>query len=240
MPPQKQLEAFANSVYMRIKNRSYDGITGVDGQAYVAQIVDFANGFIDELETEVNPNGLPLDWKWSELLGATLGTATAGQSSIAFPSTYLNLLAQENRYVQILQDTSVISNWLVVAPGNITNQSRRYTENMVCFTGSGVMTFSRAFNNSENNGVVIGDVTTALPRLSGTNVKIFQLVKPRELLVLGVAKNVSLPDIVKGTLSPNFVQKYQNLLDNAIARNNASSASDQAVREDYSDIGGVY
>lgn len=240
MSPQKQLEAFANSVYMRIKNRPYDDLSSIDGQAYIAQIIDFANGFIDELEIEVNPNGQPVDWKWSELLDAPLGIATAGRSSITMPATYLNLIANESRYVQILQDGSPVSNWLVVSPNQITSQKRRYTEPMVCLTGSGVLTFSRPFNANENNGSITGDVTTPFPRLSGSNVKIFNIVKPRELLVLGTAKNVSLPDIVKGSLSPALAQKYNNLLANTIARNAVSGSSDEIDREDFSGVGGVY
>lgn len=240
MSPQAQLNSFVNSVYMRVKNRPYDDLTTPDGQKYVLQIIDFANGFIDELETEVNPNGLPIDWKWLEQLGATLGTASSGSSSIVFPSTYLNLVAEESRYVQVLQDGSSVSNWLVVSPNDISNSKKRYTENMVCLTGSGILTFSRPFNDAEDTGTIVGDITTPFPRLSLTNVKSLSIIKPRELFVLGVAKNISLPDIVKGSLSPSYVQKYNDLLQNAIARNMASGAADTAEAEDYSDIGGVY
>lgn len=240
MSPQLQLAAFANSVYIRIKNRAYDDLTSTDGQAFIALVTDFANGFIDELETEVNIDGLPIDWKWSQVLGATLGTATAGLSSITFPATYLNLIAQENRYVQILQDGTSVSNWLVVSPNNIANMNQWYTGNKVCLTGGGVLTFSRAFTPQENNGTIVGDITTPIPRLSGTNVKAFSIIKPRELFVLGVAKNESLPDIVKGSLSPSFAQKYTNLLNNTIARNNASGMANTAQSEDYSSVGGVY
>lgn len=240
MQPQLQLAAFANSVYMRIKNRAYDDLTSPDGLAYIALITDFANGFIDELETEVNIDGSPVDWRWSTLLNASLGTATAGLSSVAFPNTFLNLIAGEQRYVQVLHDGTPVSNWLVVSPNNIANPRQRYTENMVCLTGSGILTFSRPFNAQENGGTITGDVTTPIPRLSGTNVKALSIIKPRELFVLGVAKNESLPDIVKGKLSPNFAQKYDKLFQNTIARNNASGAADTAVRENYSDIRGVY
>jgi hypothetical protein len=233
------ITALAQSVYLRIKNRQYDDITGTDGQTFIANIIDFGNGFIDELENEVNADGQPIDWKVCETLGATLGTATLNSASISFPSTYLNLVAEEQRYVQILQDGTPVSNWLVVAPNDITSQKQRYTEDMVCLTGLNTLTFSRQFNAQEDQGTIVGDVTIPFPRMSLTNAKIFNYIKPRELLVLGIAKNSSLPDIVQGSLSPSFVQKYDDLLSNMIARNNSSGAADQADMDDYGYIQGI-
>ena len=239
MSPLVQIQNFAQSVYLRIKNRQYDDVTGPDGQVFVANIIDFANGFIDELENEVDAEGNPINWKWLEQLGVSLGTATSGSASATFPSTYLNLIADENRYVQVLQDGSPVSNWLVVAPGDIRNSTYGYTGNMVTLTGSGVLTFSRVFNDQENGGTIVGDVTTPFPRFSLTNAKILSIVKPRELLVLGVAKNASLPDIVKGTLSPSYVQKYDDLLTNVISRNGVSSVGRTAQRDNNGYISGV-
>jgi hypothetical protein len=240
MSPTAQIQALAQSVYLRIKNRYYDDLTTSDGQTFLAQIIDFGNGFIDELENEVNPDGQPIDWKWLETLGATLGTAAVNTASISFPGGFLNLIAEEQRYVEVQQDGTTVSNWLVVSPNDIANQSQRYTEDMVTLTGSGIMTFSRQFNENEDGGTVIGDVTSAFPRLSLTNAKVLSVIRPRELLVLGIAKNASLPDIVQGSLSPSYVQKYDDLLQNAIARNSASGAADTVTRDDLSGIGGIY
>lgn len=239
MSPQAQLTAFAQSVYLRIKNRQFDNISGIDGQTYITNVIDFTNGYIDELENEIDSEGNPINWRWLEQLGATLGTATTGAASMAFPTTYLNLISDENRYVQILQDGTAVSNWLVVAPGDISNKMYRYTEDMVTLTGSGILTFSRQFRDTENGGLVVGDVTTSFPRLSQTNVKVLSIIKPRELLVLGVAKNASLPDIVKGALSPSYVQKYNDLLSNVILRNGTSSVSRTLQRENNNYISGV-
>ena len=86
---------------------------------------------------------------------------------------------------------------------------------------------------------MLADVETSLPRMSTTNVKILSIVKPKQLLILGVAKNSTLPDIVQGGLSPSYVQKYNDLLQGAIARNNSSTQADTIDRDNFSNIHGV-
>lgn len=238
MSPTAQLQAFAQSVYLVTKGRYFDDITSDDGVTFVDQTIDWTNQYIDELENELDASGQPLDWKWVRVGGFTLGTASEGDASIDTPSGINNLLTGENRYVQILQDGSVVSNWAVVAPDQITNKADRVVEDMCTLVGTTIV-FSRAFLDYEDGGTIIGDVTTPFPRLSLTNVKVLSLVKPKQLLILGVAKNVTLPDIVQGGLSPSYVQKYNDLLQNAIARNQAGSISEVAQRDNYSFIGGV-
>lgn len=244
MSPTAQLQAFAQSVYLVIKNRYFDDITGADGIIFMQQVVDWANQFLDELETEVNPDGSPIDWLWNRQLAFTLGTAVEGASSVIAPSTIFNLIAEENRYVQILQGSTVISNWAVVAPEQISSQTDRIVEDMATFVG-GRIVFSRAFRDTEAGGTVVGDVTLPIPRLAisatglAVNVKAFSIVKPKQLMVLGVAKNATLPDIVQGGLSPSYAQKYNDLLTGAIARNATSGLADLVTRDDLGYIGGV-
>ena len=231
MSPTQQLQNFAQSIYLTIKNRYYDDITGIDGQNYIASVCDWTNMYLDELELEA-------DWNSMRQYNYSLGTAIQGASSIPLNPLINNLLNDEVRYVQILQGGIVISNWAVVAPGNITSISTRITEDMVSVVNTNIV-FSRPFRDTENNGQITGDVTLLFPRLSSTNVKVLGLVKPKQLLILGVAKNATLPDIVQGGLSPSYSQKYKDLLDGAIARNNASARADSVVRDNYSNISGV-
>lgn len=242
------LTAFAQSIYLVIKDRYFDGITGADGQTYLQQVVDWTNMFLDELETEVDPEGNPIDWTWARSDGERLGTARQGKSSVDFDlDDFLNLIAEEGRYVQIVVGGAVVSNWAVVAPSQITSKTDRITEDMVALVG-GSLVFSRAFLDYEDTGTIIGDVTAPLPRLTYTlssgnvtnpNVDLLTTVRPKTLLILGVAKNATLPDIVQGGLSPSYAQKYNDLLQNAIARSLTSSVVDTAARDDYSGVGGV-
>jgi len=245
MSPTAQLQAFAQSVYLVIKNRYYDDITSSDGLIFVAQIADFLNQFIDELEVETTASGEPVDWQWMRQSGYTLGTATKGGASITQPPAIFNLIANPSRYVQVVHDGAVVSNWAVVAPDNITNKSDRVTEDM-CSSVGGNIVFSRAFKDYEDGGTIIGDVTLPIPRVIynpttgvATNAKVLTTVKPKQLLVLGVAKNSSLPDIVQGKLSPSFVQKFNDLLQGAILRNSASGRSDTVESDDLSYISGI-
>lgn len=234
------LTAFAQDVYLVIKNRRFDDITGTDGQVFLDSIVSWVNMFLDELESETGPDDKPIDWTWARENGANLGRARLGRASIDFDTTdFLNLITEEGRYVQILQDNAVISNWAVVAPGNITNKADRVTEDMCALVGE-TIAFSRAFKDTEDGGTIIGDVTAPLPRISRTNVDILITVKPKLLLTLGVAKNATLPDIVQGGLSPSYAQKYNSLLKAAIARSIAASANEKAQRDSYGGVGGVY
>jgi len=239
MSPQKQIETFAQSIYLVIKNRYYDEIEGEDGQVYVSQVMDHTNMYLDELDNVVDPsNGELVDWWFNRSTDFDLGTATQGGASITTPSGIERLLTDEGRYVQISQDGLVVSNWAVVSPKHITNRTDRVTEDMCAVVGSNIV-FSRAFRDTENDGDITGDVILKIPRLLTTNAKALTQVMPKQLLILGVAKNITLSDIVQGKLSPSFVQKYNDLLTGAIARSMSTSLSPIAERETFGHIGGV-
>ncbi len=245
MTPLAQLQALAQSVYLVIKNRYFDDLTSADGKVFVAQITDWGNQFIDELESELDSAGQPIDWHWVRQNRYELGTATAGEASIQTPTAITNLISGENRYVQIIQGTSVVSNWAVVSPNQISSRVDRIVEDAVAIVGASIV-FSRVFKETEAGGTVIGDVTLPIPRFVynrdtnvATNVKAITTIVPRQLLVLGIAKNATLPDIVQGGLSPSYAQKYGDLLEGAIARNATTSRADILNRDELGYIRGV-
>jgi hypothetical protein len=251
--PTAQLQAFAQSVYMMIKNRYYDDINSSDGQIFLAQTVDWVNMLIDELEYEVNADGEPIDWIWVRQLNQPIGVATVNTNSIIFDtSTYNNLITGTDRFVQVLDPAgsgNIVSNFTVVSPEDMSNDSNRLTQDL-CTLVNGVVTFSRNFSAAEDKGTVRADVTTFLPRvqiitsptgvITATNVNIFNVVKPLTLLKLGTVKNSILPDIVQGGLNPSYTQKYNDLLTNAINRSVNSSLSPVADYDDFSGVRGVY
>lgn len=246
MSPQQQIYTFTQNVYLVVKGKFFDGVplpdgTGTltdDGRTLITQMISWAGMFVDELENEVDTEGNPLDWNWLRQMGYTLGTATEGDASIPVPTAINNLLTDENRYVQILQDGTSVSNWAVVSPDQVTNYPYRTTEDTCTLVGSTIV-FSRTFRDYEDGGTIVGDITTSFPRLSTTNVKLLSIVKPTTLLTLGVAKNYSLPDIVQGPLSPSYAQKYADLLSNAILRNGAGAVAATVQTDDYSDVAGI-
>lgn len=238
MTPKAQLEAFANSIYLTIKNRYFDDIEGDDGQVYVAQVIDWTNMFLDELETTTSTDGQLVDWWFARESDYSLGTATEGAASIPLPTKVDRLITDEMRYVQIVIDGIVISNWAVVHPKDISSKTDRIREDMCAVVGDNIV-FSRTFKDTEATGTIQGDVVLKLPRLSENNIKLLTTVRPKQLLILGVAKNATLPDIVQGGLSPSYTQKFNDLLTGAVARSNASSVAQTAARENFSHVRGV-
>lgn len=239
MGPTAQLTAFAQSIYLTIKNRYFDDIDQEDGQTYIAQVIDWTNMFLDELENETGPDGQLVDWWFARASAAALGTATLGATSITMPTTVDHLITDEGRYVQVQVGGVTISSWAVVHPKDITNRTDRTVQDMCAIVGAGLV-FSRAFRTDEAGGSIVGDVVNKLPRLSANKVTLLTTVRPKQLLILGVAKNATLPDIVQGGLSPSYTQKFNDLLQGAIARSSASSVASEVVRDDLSSVHGVY
>lgn len=229
------ITAFAQSVYLAVKNRYFDEIADDDGQAYIAQVLDWTNQYLDELETVVDSMGQPVAWNWLRTPDFNLGASVAGDTSLPLNASVRELIASPKRPVQIVVGDDVVSSWTVVNP----SQMRRNTwDNQVAKVGS-LLVFSRPLKESEDAGQVQGDILGSIPRMAELEESALTLVKPRQLLVLGVAKNSSLPDIVQGGLSPSFVQKYNDLLQAAILFNNATADADFVEYDDFSNIGGV-
>lgn len=239
MSPKAQIEAYAQSIYLIIKNRYIDEIEGADGQVYVSQVIDWTNLFLDELESTTDSEDKLVDWWFARQNAFDLGTVVASANSILVPPAVDRLTADERRYVQIAVGGTVVSNWAVVHPKDIDSRASFGAQDMCAQVGTSLV-FSRSFRDTEVGGAITGDVLLRLPRLSATNVKVLTLIRPGLLLKLGVAKNATLPDIVQGVLSPSYSQKFTDLLNGAIARSNASSVAATAVRESYSDVRGVY
>lgn len=231
------LTAFAQSVYLAIKNRYFDDIAGADGQDYIAQVIDWTNQYLDEFETIVDSFSQPVPWNFMRTNSLPLGSAATGITAIDLPDGILHLIATPKRPVTITVAGKVVSSWTLVRP----NQFDATSTNRYATQVGDALYFNQPLVDAENGGTIAADVTSSLTRIDSvdTDDTVLTLVKPRQLLVLGVAKNSSLPDIVQGGLSPSFVQKYNDLLTSAILFNNASATADMADREDFSFISGV-
>jgi hypothetical protein len=227
----EQVQAFAQSVYLAKNNRYFDDITSDDGVEFVNQTMDWANQFAEELELET-------DWNYLRQTGYSLGTVSTATQTIEMPSDVRKLVVDEYRPLQILQDGTSVSDWDVVPPSLITDPNNLSTRNRVTVVNNTIV-FSRSLNENELGGIISADVIGFMPKLSLTDISLLTTIKPKQLLILGVAKNSTLPDIVQGGLSPSLVQKYNDLLDKAIAENDATAAAATAPRDDYGYIGGI-
>lgn len=248
--PTKDLTTFAQSVYLTIKNRYYDDIASEDGQIFITQVVDWVNMFLDELENTLGPDGQIVDW-WFARSTVKLAVASEGASSISLPSTVDHMITDEHRYVEIQQNGSAVSTWAVVHPSEMDNTIGKPKEDRCAVVGNNLV-FSREFNAKEDGGSIIGDVITKLPRITynvasdanstvtATNTTLLTTVRPKQLLILGVAKNATLPDIVQGKLSPSFATKFDTLMSGAIARSMSTSQAMLFSRQSFSGVRGIY
>lgn len=228
----------AQSVHLAVKNRYYDGIDSTDGQLYLDQVADWCNQFIDELETTTDRVGNVVQWKFARQNDYNLGSVSEDDTFIGVDDEVETLVSVPLRYALLMLDGEIISKWQVVDMDQIRNTGSQ--DNKVALV-NGEVFFSRPINESEDGGELFADVTVTIPRINEATNKFtaLSMIKPRQLLILGVAKNSSLPDLVRGGLSPSFLQRYQELLNSAIQKNGYTSTSDQMGRDDMSYIRGV-
>lgn len=227
-----RIQAFVQSVYLIRYNRYIDDIIDPDGIIEVAKTLDFANQFIEELEQEA-------DWNFSRETAYSLGTVTTVGSTFTMPDDVLRLVIDEGRPLTVSFDTSIVSTWEIVDPNRLFQAGNMYAGDKVAVSGSKIV-FSRPFRTYEIGGTVKADIVLRIPRFTTLDATPLDVVKPNRLLILGTAKDATLPDIVQGGLSPSFVQKYADLLEKTLMQNNMSSSASSYQREDYSSIGGIY
>ena len=222
----------AQKIYLAEFNR-YNDVDGEEADEFIDQTIDWVNQFIPELELEA-------DWNYLRENSAELGTITAaGITSFPIPDGVRKLVISPYRDVTISQDGSVVARFKLVNANQISDPNDPDTSDRATVVGRSVV-FSRAFTEQEIGGVVAADVINAMPELARDDTELLELIKPLQLVVLGVAKNATLPDIVQGGISPSLTQKYADLLQRAVAENNATSDSSFAPREDFNFIRGVW
>lgn len=230
-PEDTTILKLAQSIYLA-KNNKYNDVDGDEQLDFIEQTIDWVNQFIEELEEEA-------DWNYVTSPRMELGTVlSAGTASFALPDDVNRLVVSPYRDLVIKHDGSVVSTFKLVKPNQIADPSDPEVADRATVVGRNVI-FSRPFKEHEVGGKVEADAVLYIPRLAHDNVEMLDLVKPKQLIILGVAKNATLPDIVQGGISPSLTQKYADLLDKALKKNSATSDVSMMPREDFSYIGGV-
>lgn len=240
MTNEQKIQEFVQQVYLTIYGRRVDDLTDVDGVEQIAKTLIWCNLFLDELELEKEPEGGPTNWSFLRENDAEIGTIATATDTFSLPDETLRPIADEERPLVIMQDGIIVSSWDVVDPSQITRRNGEVSRSQRVTYVNQLLVFSRALNDTEIGGTVLTDIVNKFPRLTSTDTTLFDLPLPRQLLVLGTAKNASLPDIVQGGLSPSYAQKYADLLEGAKLANAQSSVPDEAVTDDFSGIGGVW
>lgn len=240
MTNEEKLQEFAQQVYLTIYGRRIDDVEDEDGVETVEKVKIWCNLFLDELELERDSEGRPINWNYLRENDTEIGTIATSTDTFDLPDGALRLVADEDRPLVIMQDSSIVSVWDVVDPNQITkrNSYGLARDQRVTYVNQKIV-FSRSLNETEIDGNIVADVMFSFPRLADNDTSLFDLPIPRQLLVLGTAKNATLPDIVQGGLSPSYSQKYNDLLDGEKMANGQTSVGDEAVTDDFSNIGGV-
>lgn len=249
MTDEQKIQKFTQDVYMTRYNRLVDGIptnwetevavTDTDALAEIYKTIAWANMWLDEIEMETDNDGMPINWNFMRENNVELATISSASQVVELDDDILRLVTDQNRPLKIVSDGAVIATFDVVDASRITSRRDQSTSDSVTVLNN-TLIFSRAFTDGELTATIVADVITSIPRLTTTDATAIDTVKPYKLMVLGTAKDATLPDIIAGGLSPSFVQRYADLLTNAKASNDVSSTADELVKEDYGSVGGIY
>lgn len=234
MTEEEKIKAFAQKVILTQtgKRMDVDDIEGEEGEAYLEALVDWVNLFTGELELEA-------DWQYLRENEATIGLISSYDNMIELPAGVRKLIVNENRNLLIKQGDAIVSVWDIVSPNIITQRQEDPYRGRVATINNKVV-FSRPLTDDELGGTVHADVIHTMPQLALNDATIIETIKPTRLLVLGVAKDATLPDFVRGGISPSLAQKYADLLDKAVEENDASALAADIIVEDFGRLRGVY
>lgn len=228
----EELTALAQSIYLVMYNR-YNDVEGQELTDFVAKTVDWVNQFTPELELEAEWNYLRTNGN----LIATIYDPTV--QSYDLPDTVRTAVFSPYRDVTISFDGAVVSTFTMVSPSNIADPTNPDPQDRATVINRKLV-LSRPLRESEVGGELRCDTINFMPQLTTDDTELLSLVQPKQLIVLGVAKNSTLPDIVQGGISPSIAQKYGDLLKKAVANNNETAMAMDAPREDLSFIRGIY
>lgn len=225
---------------LKLAQKTYYTINGAQNDDTGADLLTFENDFIlgfnlwkEEYEAEAYWNKVRVD----DLVLATIGNTI--KYSWELPDDYRTPVIQQDKYVKFINDGTVIARFKLVDPNQRQVDTDLERPDRATFVGRNIV-LSRAPRATEVGSKIVLDVVEYIPDLTRTDDSALDLIASSQLAVLGVAKNQTLADVTKVSLSPSFSQKYVNELNKAIAINNQSNEVDEMQRDDYSNIGGTW
>lgn len=224
-----------------LAQKTYYAINGAQNDDTGADLTEFQNNFIlgfnlwkDEYEGEAYWNSVRVD----DLVLATIGNTT--KYSFELPDDYRTPIIDENKYVKfVLADGTIIARFKMVDPNQRQVDDDWERPDRATFVGRNIV-LSRVPRAEEVGAKIVLDVVEFIPDLTRTDDSALSLIYNSQIAVLGVAKNNTLSDLTKVSLSPSFAQKYSNELNKALNINNSSNEIDDMRGENYGNIGGIW
>lgn len=224
----------------KLAQKTYYTINGAQNDDTGDDLLEFQNNFIlgfnlwkDEYETEAYWNSVRVD----DFVLATIGDTTT--YSFELPDEYRTPVIDENKYLKFITDGIVIAKFKMVDPNQRQVDDDIQRPDRATFVGRNVV-LSRAPTAAELGADIVLDVVSYIPDLTRTDDTALSLIYSSQIAVLGVAKNNTLSDLTKVSLSPSFAQKYSNELNKALNINNSSTDIDDMRGDNYGNIGGIW
>lgn len=236
MTPNERIIDLAQQIYL-VRHNIQNDVTGTELAEFLANTVMQVNQYLAELDKEAY-------WNWVRTNDYVVeASATTGDTSYTLPSTVRTVVRNPDRPLYLVKDGQIVSTWDIVSPNMVTNAATSDNPNRVTLIGK-TLKLSRAITAQEDGATVYCDIVEYLPHLvdddTAEGVEVLDLVDPVELIILGVAKNQVLPDIVQGGLTPSYTVKYADLLNGTKAENDGSAIAENADGENYAYINGVW
>lgn len=227
------IESLAQDTYYSINGVTNDD-TGDDLTQFQNDFIRAFNLWKDEFETEAYWTKLRVD----DYTLATIANTTT--YSFPLPDEYRSPIFNQNKYLKFISaDDTVIASFKMVDPNQRQVDDAWDKPDRATFVGRNVV-LSRPPKAVEVGATIVLDVVEYLPPLTRNDDSAIALLPNKQLAVLGVAKNTSLSNVVKVSLSPSFAQKYNNELQKAITQNNLTNELDDMQRDNYSYINGIW
>ena len=226
------IRELAQNTYYTINGAENDD-TGDDLTTFENNFIRGFNLWLDEYETETYWNQARVD----NYVLSTVGDTTT--YSFELPDDYRTPVFDMDKELKFVVDGTVISRFKMVDPNQRVVDDELARPDRATFVGRNVV-LSRAPTDEEVGAEIVLDVVQYFPKLTRTDDTSLELIYSKNLAVLGIAKNNTLADVTKVSLSPSFAQKYNNELNKAVMINNSTNEVDMMRRDDFSGIGGIW
>ncbi|HYG84583.1 MAG TPA: hypothetical protein VD907_06955 [Verrucomicrobiae bacterium] len=226
------IRELAQDVYFSV-NGSENDDEGSDLEEFENNFIRGFNLWLDEYETEAYWNRVRVD---DYVLGTVLNTT---DFAFTLPAEYRTPVFDENKYLKFVHDGAVVAKFKMVDPNQRQVDDDLDRPDRATFTGDKKIILSRAPKIEEVGATMVLDVVKHFPKLTRNDDTSLGLIFSKQIAVLGIAKNITLADVTKVSLSPSFTQRYSNELNKALNANNASNEIDDMRMPDFSHIGGI-
>jgi len=225
----------------------YSSINGAENDDEDDDLTLFQNSFIRSFNLWIREYETEAYWQPARVTDYVLATiADTTTYSFDLPAIYRTPIFDQNKYLKlVLTDGTVITNFALVDPDQRVvdpdyDRPDRATFISAGRNGGGKVILSRVPKAEEVGAKIILDVVKRFPKLTISDGTVLDWIYSDQVATLGIAKNQTLADVTKVTLSPSFSQKYTNELNKAMNANSVSTEPDTMQRDDYSGIGGIW